>query len=217
MNENNNIYVNKYPYFLWALYKIKNPKIDIEKKEIQGDYSSAKFEKASLLEIILLKYLPLLLFIPYFQFPRTMIEAVVMFCSFFTILVIFLLYRLNKINTIKYFILGVFVLIASLSFTLEQLNIENYFFMYIQYMGVMGVGLFVYFDIKDKVYKNYYRLSAKKEVNITPINKGKREFMKVPFTKKHLMKYSVKNDFKINFLLGGYYCLVKNKIKEESI
>jgi len=213
---NNQIAVNKHPYFLWSTYVMETATIDEEKKILYGEEKSSHYRKANPLIILLLKYLPLLILMPFIAIPDN-IQSFIFFCvALFLVAVFVTLYNKDKILYLRIFLLLLIVGIAAVAIVYPEINIENTFFELLHYIGISLLVYIVLMDFYKKDYKNFYKLEdIKKDVQGKLVPAGNRKFMKIPFTKRSMFSYKVKEDFRISFFVGGYYFTMINKKEEK--
>lgn len=207
-----NAEVNKYPYFLWLNHRIEDLEIDYENKIISGKNGTSSFSNANKIEVFLLKYIPILVVLYFILRMPTLDDMLGIFISFFITLVTFLLYKTKKILFLKIFIFALLFGTFFFALLFGQEKIENTFFTIMHYIGIYIIFLYLYFDYKEKDFRRYYKLDAKKRIEKTVIGKGQRKMMRIPFTKKHILRYQVRDSFNLKFSLGGFYfCELKER------
>jgi hypothetical protein len=160
----------------------------------------------------------LLIFIPFLRVPASQDEFIYLLCAACIFFFAVLLYVKNHFKSLKIFLLSVLFSFAAASLMVqsEKYNIEEIFFIFIHYLLLLSMIYLIYSDYKKRDYKSFYRLDQiEKNVSKTVVYKGKRRFLKIPFTKKSLFYFDVKRDFTMNLSLAGYYFVQLNNGAEK--
>jgi len=214
-NVDNSVVVNKHPYFLWSKYIMEKASIDNSEKILYGEEKSSHYIKANPMIILLLKYVPLLIFVPFLSLPHDVRSLLFFSVSLVLVAVLIFFYRKEKFFYIRVFI---FILLFAIAFTAikyPEINIENIFFELLHYIGISLLAYIVVMDFFKYDYKQFYKLEdIQKNVETKLLPAGERKMMKIPFTKRSLFSYNIKEDFKLSFLVGGYYFTILNSKKE---
>ena len=215
-NLDNSVVVNKNPYFLWSKYIMEKASIDEEEQIIYGEEKSSHYVKANPIIILLLKYIPLLIFIPFLSLPHDVSSLIFFSISLVVVSILIFFYRKEKFFYIRVFIFILLSLIAFTAIKYPDINIENTFFELLHYIGISLLAYIVVMDFFKYDYRKFYKLEdIQKNVETKLVPAGERRMMKIPFTKRSLFSYKIKEDFKLSFLVGGYYFTILNLKKEE--
>lgn len=198
------VLVNRYPFWLMWNYTTE-ANIDYEKNIIKTERRESHFERASKLEIFLLKYLPfILLFVFMARLPMDSKEWIVMgITSFFMLIGIYI-----KTHSTRFFKLYVFLLFLAMYVLFLNIDgIGRYLNLAIGDFITLYIIFFLIYDYKINGLSDYYYLTDIKNAGKVRISKRvHRKALRVPFTQKHLINNiptGVNAHF--NYSFGGYY------------
>lgn len=194
--------INKYPFFLWLTQKREDFKLDLTNQKIVSDeLGESSIKKVPLFLVLLMKYLPMVILLPFFYYPKSLFELFLFGGVLIVTTALFLLFQYQLI--FKAVLLGICVMNFYFVLTIEDyavsLDTAITFFVEQVIFGVFLVDIFLF-----KGYKNWYYLeSFKNEINIKFTQRKERKFL---FFKKETGFNSSKKVY-----LKGYFLRIEDE------
>ena len=197
--------INKYSFFLWLTQSREDLTLDFENlKVLSDDLGESSLKKVPIYLIVLLKYVPLLLVLPYFYYPNNKSDFLPFIGA--SVVVISMLFVYLKTNLIffKVYVITVFIINAVLIFLINDyavsLDIGLTFFAQILLFLILALDIFYF-----KGYKNWYFLeSFKNEIDIKFSQKRERKFL---FFLKPKTGFNVSK----RVFIKGYFLRIENE------
>ena len=67
--------INNYPFFLWLTQKREDFKLDLtNQKIVSNELGESSIKKVPLFLVLLMKYLPMVILLPFFYYPKSLFE-----------------------------------------------------------------------------------------------------------------------------------------------
>ena len=213
----NTIRVNKTPYFLLNTYIMEKADIDEDRMILYGVDKESNYTKANPLYILFLKLIPMLIVIPFLTIPNSKVGFAIFAVSVFFLAVFTILYEYASSFFLKIVILSSLLSVMYISIYLPKINIEEYFFAFVHYFSVLLVLYIVLRDLVNNNPKEYYSLGdVSTEKTGVVVHKGERKYGKIPFTKKSLLSFKIRENkhYHLSFK-GHFFIMKKEKAKEK--
>lgn len=194
--------INKYPFFLWLTQKREDFKLDLtNQKIVSNELGESSIKKVPLFLVLLMKYLPMVILLPFFYYPKSLFELFLFGGVLIVTTALFLIFQYQLI--FKAVLLGICVMNFYFVLTIEDyavsLDTAITFFVEQVIFGVFLVDIFLF-----KGYKNWYYLeSFKNEINIKFTQRKERKFL---FFKKETGFNSSKKVY-----LKGYFLRIEDE------
>ena len=194
--------INNYPFFLWLTQKREDFKLDLtNQKIVSNELGESSIKKVPLFLVLLMKYLPMVIILPFFYYPKSLFELFLFGGVLIVTTALFLIFQYQLI--FKAVLLGICVMNFYFVLTIEDyavsLDTAITFFVEQVIFGVFLVDIFLF-----KGYKNWYYLeSFKNEINIKFTQRKERKFL---FFKKETGFNSSKKVY-----LKGYFLRIEDE------
>ena len=194
--------INKYPFFLWLTQKREDFELDLtNQKIVSNELGESSIKKVPLFLVLLMKYLPMVILLPFFYYPKSLFELFLFGGVLIVTTALFLIFQYQLI--FKAVLLGICVMNFYFVLTIEDyavsLDTAITFFVEQVIFGVFLVDIFLF-----KGYKNWYYLeSFKNEINIKFTQRKERKFL---FFKKETGFNSSKKVY-----LKGYFLRIEDE------
>lgn len=197
--------INKYPFFLWLTQSREDLKLDFKNLKVSSDeLGESSLKKVPIYLIVLLKYVPFLLVLPYFYYPSNRSDLLPFLGAFVVVISMLFVYLKTNLFFFKIYVITVFIINAILLFLINDyavsLDISLTFFAEILLFSVLAFDIFYF-----KGYKNWYFLeSFKNEIDIKFSQKRERKFL---FFLKPKTGFNVSK----RVFIKGYFLRIENE------
>lgn len=197
--------INKYPFFLWLTQSREDLKLDFRNLKVSSDdLGESSLKKVPIYLIVLIKYLPFLLVLPYFYYPSNKSDLLPFIGAFVVVISMLFVYLKTNLFFFKIYVITVFIINAILLFLINDyavsLDISLTFFAEILLFSVLAFDIFYF-----KGYKNWYFLeSFKNEIDIKFSQKRERKFL---FFLKPKTGFNVSK----RVFIKGYFLRIENE------
>lgn len=197
--------INKYPFFLWLTESREDLKLDFKNQKVSSDeLGESSLKKVPIYLIVLLKYVPFLLVLPYFYYPSNRSDLLPFLGAFVVVISMLFVYLKTNLFFFKIYVITVFIINAILLFLINDyavsLDISLTFFAEILLFSVLAFDIFYF-----KGYKNWYFLeSFKNEIDIKFSQKRERKFL---FFLKPKTGFNVSK----RVFIKGYFLRIENE------
>ena len=197
--------INKYPFFLWLTQSREDLVLDFKNLKVSSDeLGESSLKKVPIYLIVLIKYLPFLLFLPYFYYPSNKSDLLPFLGALLVVVSMLFVYLKTNLFFFKAYVITVFIINAVLIFLINDyavyLDISLTFFAEILLFSVLVFDIFIL-----KAYKNWYFLeSFKNEIDIKFSQKRERKFL---FFLKPKTGFNVSK----RVFIKGYFLRIENE------
>lgn len=197
--------INKYPFFLWLTQSREDLVLDFKNLKVSSDeLGESSLKKVPIYLIVLIKYLPFLLFLPYFYYPNNKSDLLPFLGALLVVVSMLFVYLKTNLFFFKTYVITVFIINAVLIFLINDyavyLDISLTFFAEILLFSVLVFDIFIL-----KAYKNWYFLeSFKNEIDIKFSQKRERKFL---FFLKPKTGFNVSK----RVFIKGYFLRIENE------
>ena len=197
--------INKYPFFLWLTQNREDLTLDFKNLKVSSDeLGESSLKKVPIYLIVLIKYLPFLLVLPYFYYPNNKSDLLPFIGAFVVVISMLFVYLKTNLIFSKIYVITVFIINAVLIFVINDyavsLDIGLTFFAEILLFLILTFDIFYF-----KGYKNWYFLeSFKNEIDIKFSQKRERKF---------LLFLKPKTGFNVSkrVFIKGYFLRIENE------
>lgn len=197
--------INKYPFFLWLTQSREDLKLDFKNQKVSSDdLGESSLKKVPIYLIVLLKYVPFLLVLPYFYYPSNRSDLLPFIGAFVIVISMLFVYLKTNLFFFKIYVITVFIINAILLFLINDyavsLDISLTFFAEILLFSVLAFDIFYF-----KGYKDWYFLeNFKNEIDINFSQKRERKFL---FFLKPKTGFNVSK----RVFIKGYFLRIENE------
>lgn len=197
--------INKYPFFLWLTQSREDLVLDFKNLKVSNDeLGESSLKKVPIYLIVLIKYLPFLLVLPYFYYPSNKSDLLPFIGALSVVVSMLFVYLKTNLFFFKTYVITVFIINAVLIFLINDyavyLDISLTFFAEILLFSVLVFDIFIL-----KAYKNWYFLeSFKNEIDIKFSQKRERKFL---FFLKPKTGFNVSK----RVFIKGYFLRIENE------
>lgn len=197
--------INKYPFFLWLTQSREDLVLDFKNLKVSSDeLGESSLKKVPIYLIVLIKYLPFLLVLPYFYYPSNKSDLLPFLGALLVVVSMLFVYLKTNLFFFKTYVITVFIINAVLIFLINDyavsLDISLTFFAEILLFLVLAFDIFIL-----KAYKNWYFLeSFKNEIDIKFSQKRERKFL---FFLKPKTGFNVSK----RVFIKGYFLRIENE------
>lgn len=197
--------INKYPFFLWLTQSREDLKLDFRNLKVSSDdLGESSLKKVPIYLIVLIKYLPFLLVLPYFYYPSNKSDLLPFLGAFVVVISMLFVYLKTNLFLFKVYVITVFIINAVLLFLINDyavsLDISLTFFAEILLFSVLAFDIFYF-----KGYKDWYFLeNFKNEIDIKFSQKRERKFL---FFLKPKTGFNVSK----RVFIKGYFLRIENE------
>jgi hypothetical protein len=200
--------INKYPFFLWLTQSRESRedlKLDFKNLKVSSDeLGESSLKKVPMYLVILMKYLPFLILIPFLYYPNSKADLMPFIGALVVVISMLFVYLKTNLIFFKVYVITVFIINAVLIFLINDyavsLDIGLTFFAQILLFLILTFDIFYF-----KGYKNWYFLeSFKNEIDIKFSQKRERKFL---FFLKPKTGFNVSK----RVFIKGYFLRIENE------
>ncbi|MCG3714177.1 hypothetical protein L5F64_01185 [Aliarcobacter butzleri] len=197
--------INKYPFFLWLTQSREDFKLDFKNLKVSSDdVGESSLIKVSIYLIVLIKYLPFLLVLPYFYYPSNKNDLIPFIGAFVVVISMLFVYLKTNLIFFKIYVVAICIINAVFIFIVNDyavsLDIGLTFFAQTLLFSILALDIFYF-----KGYKNWYFLeSFKNEIDIKFAEKKERRFLR-------FFKPKTGFDISKKVYIKGYFVRIENE------
>ncbi|WP_237969678.1 hypothetical protein [Aliarcobacter butzleri] len=179
-------------------------KLDFKNLKVSSDeLGESSLKKVPIYLIVLIKYLPFLLVLPYFYYPSNKNDLIPFIGAFVVVISMLFVYLKTNLIFFKIYVVAICIINAVFIFLINDYPV--FLDIGITFFAEIGIFAILYLDIfYFKGYKNWYFLeNFKNEINIKVTQKKERKFF--------FFKKNVGFDVKRKVYIKGYFLRISNE------